>query len=320
MQTVVRKKPKNLQEADFYLFENAISLEIEEPRILYLTNIHILKDHIFRLRNLRFYSAYSHILNFSKTRRLKQLLWFLKPYRTVDQGIWVIDEWSAEYFHWLTDALSRLIAAESLIGNHSVLLPERYERLPYVQASLDILNIKAHYYNPRNRLVVKELILPSHTAPTGNYNIEMIQKLRERFMMATTIHATKKIYVSRRKANKRKVLNESDVVVLLLDYGYEVHNFEDYSFQDQISLMRQTKKLVGLHGAGLTNMLFMQEQGQILELRNEQDSHNNCFFSLASALNHDYYYLTNRGNTTDTSQVDITVDIAQLTKIIILME
>jgi capsular polysaccharide biosynthesis protein len=76
--------------------------------------------------------------------------------------------------------------------------------------------------------------------------------------------------------------------------------------------MSQTIHLIGLHGAGLTNMLFMREGGKVLELRNQNDAHNNCYFSLASELNLDYFYLLNQGNTNDTHTVDIIVDIDEL--------
>ena len=76
--------------------------------------------------------------------------------------------------------------------------------------------------------------------------------------------------------------------------------------------MKDTKCLIGLHGAGLTNMLFMSEKTNVLELRNEEDSHNNCYFSLASDLNLDYYYQLNKGDRKDTHEVNVTVDILLL--------
>jgi len=48
--------------------------------------------------------------------------------------------------------------------------------------------------------------------------------------------------------------------------------------------------LIGVHGAGLTNMLFMKENSNILELRRKDDDHNNCYFSLAAACKHKYWY------------------------------
>ena len=66
-------------------------------------------------------------------------------------------------------------------------------------------------------------------------------------------------------------------------------------------------------------MLFMPPGGQVLELRNEEDR-NNCYFALASDLGHPYYYLTNKGNTADTYNVEIEVDIAKLQEAVAQME
>lgn len=317
---ITRQKPVNLQDEDFHLFEKVLSANIADPHTLHIHNANILKDHIFDARRFTFYTSYSHILHVPAIKRWKKLLWFAKPYHTIEGGIWVTDEWSGEYFHWLTDALTRLIMVEPAYSGYPVLLPARYEQIPYIRASLDILHVKACYYDPRKRLAVKELVLPGHTAPTGNYHVPSIHRLRERLMTNTPAAATKKIYVSRRKAGKRTVLNESAVVELLLGHGYEAHCFEDYSFAGQLALMCQAKALIGLHGAGLTNMLFMQGKGQVLELRNNDDAHNNCFFSLASALEHRYYYLTNKGSLADTHHADVWVDIARLAEVIELME
>ena len=37
-------------------------------------------------------------------------------------------------------------------------------------------------------------------------------------------------------------------------------------------------------------MLFIKNQSKIIEIRGKEDSVNNCFFSMSSDLNHDYYY------------------------------
>ncbi|MBV8253527.1 MAG: glycosyltransferase family 61 protein [Chitinophaga sp.] len=317
---VSRSSPKNLQEQDIHLFQAALTYEVQPPHTYTFHNINILKDHIFHPSKFTFLSVHSHIRSFSKTGQWKKLLWFLKPYQVLAQGIWITDEWSGEYFHWLTDALTRWTAVEGKTRVSLIILPERYQQIPYVQASLQLLNIKAYFYNTRKRLLVKELILPAHTAATGNYNEQIIQQLREKFIgkIHTTPH--RKLYVSRKKAARRTIQNEIEVIALLEEQGYEIHCFEDYHFAEQVALMQQAKVLIGLHGAGLTNMLFMPAGGQILELRNEGDSHNNCFFSLASALQHQYYYLTNTGNTADTFNVEIIVNIKRLAETIALME
>ncbi len=84
--------------------------------------------------------------------------------------------------------------------------------------------------------------------------------------------------------------------------------------------MQKTGSLIALHGAGLTNMLFMNANTKILEIRNEEDKHNNCYFSLASDLDIDYYYLLSKGDSIETHTVNVDVDIEKLEQIILEME
>ena len=66
----------------------------------------------------------------------------------------------------------------------------------------------------------------------------------------------------------------------------------DLSFKEQVSIVFHAKCLISNHGAGLTNMLFMEADTAVLEFRHYEDTHNNCYFSLASALNIKYFYQT----------------------------
>lgn len=313
----VREKPKNFKPEDSSLFEHEFTKKIDQVELLQLSNVSIIKNIIFSLSELKFYTSLSYY-SVSKMKLIKRLLLFFLPADKIDSAIWITDEWSIDYFHWLTDALPRLIVAEELIAKDTVILPGSFQTKPYVQESLDLLGCKVYYHNYKRRLAIKKLNVASHTAPTGNFNKQVIDRLRNRFIGQETA-PFRKVYVSREKAPKRKIANETAVVELVSKYGYEIHFFEDYDLKKQIQIMSQTKSLIGLHGAGLTNMLFMPANGQVLELRNENDSHNNCYFSMASALSQDYFYLINTGDSEDTHRVEITVDLSKLKTVIELM-
>lgn len=319
----IRKQPLNLQQGDINLFQHELTKTLKETVLLTLKNADILRDSIFTIKNLKFYSLFSRVTTVKKKRLLKKFSLYIRPFQKIDKGIWIIDEFSAEYFHWFTDAIPRLITLENtdqtkqelLLDNYKILLPESYKTRSYILDSLKVLNYDVHYYPSNKRVRVKHLLCPSHTAPTGNYNSELIANIRNRFLVSQKT-PNKNIYISREKAPRRKVANEKEVIGLLLQFNYEIHFFEDYNFEKQVEIMSQTKSLISLHGAGLTNMMFMQKGGQILELRNEGDDHNNCYFSLASALDHDYYYLTNNSDNEDTYHANITVDINRLRNVL----
>ncbi len=317
--TAKRKAPVNLAEEDIAIFRHEFSRQITETRLVTLKDADVLQQVIFQLNNPRLYLTYTYNVYDTKPTTfqiyLKYLL-FLLPAQKVEHAVWITDDWSHGYFHWMTDALPRLIVAEPYISNHVVLLPETYRDYKFIEQSLSFFSIKP-YYTSFRRVHCKELVLPSHTALSGNYNKDILHKLRAKFQSGKTLpQPSRKIYVSRQNAAKRMITNDQEVVKLLITCGFEIHFFEKYSFNEQVKLMQETKVLVGMHGAGLTNMLFMPENGAILELRNNTDKNNNCYFSMASDLNHDYYYLLNQGNTSDTHKVNIFVDIQALKNIV----
>jgi len=321
-----RKKPVNLNQKDIDLFKHEFSLALSPVTAIELSNISVLRNVLFSLQKLTFFKAYTHLYSTPKKYFLKRLRLFLTIPQHLEHGIWITDEISSEYFHWFTDALTRLKAIASHEGTEMlkkqfpVVLPDSYKTKPYIIESLKLMGYKPFFYNPKKRLQVAVLLSCSHTAPTGNYNSDLILSINKSLAIPLKEEPNRKIYVSRAKALTRRVLNEESLTQLLADYGYEIHIFEDYTFTRQLEIMSSTKTMIGLHGAGLTNMLFMKGGGQILELRNEGDSHNNCYFSLSASLNHDYYYLNNRGDTEDTYNVNITVDPDSLKEILALLK
>jgi len=124
------------------------------------------------------------------------------------------------------------------------------------------------------------------------------------------------VYISRRKANRRKVFNEGQVAGLFLKYGFSVLNMEDYSWQDQVALLKNTKILASIHGAGLTNMLFQKKGSSVIEFRHSLSGSQNCFFSLSSALAHKYYYLIGQSENADAHEADLVIDLHELEMLI----
>jgi capsular polysaccharide biosynthesis protein len=174
------------------------------------------------------------------------------------------------------------------------------------------------------------LKLLSPVAPSGNFNPKVINELRSRLLHNLEAHdidhrdrtrAGIGIYVSRAKANKRQIINETGLVNTIEKLGYQAAFMEDLSFIRQIKLMQGTKVLLGAHGAGLTNMLFMPAGSVVVEIRKEGDSHNNCFYSLASALGHRYYYViakssSRKANRYEYFAEDFFVDVAHLSTVL----
>ena len=97
--------------------------------------------------------------------------------------------------------------------------------------------------------------------------------------------------------------------------------FEDLSFSEQVTLMSETKLIIASHGAGLTNINFLQANSAVIELSPKLDDFNKFrfpFWRMAELLHLNYYSLfCNKTNhPTDEYEADIQVDLSELEKLI----
>jgi capsular polysaccharide biosynthesis protein len=67
---------------------------------------------------------------------------------------------------------------------------------------------------------------------------------------------SKLIYIQRPPGVWRTIENEDEVRRCLEERGFECFRPADHSLGDQISLFSRASVIVGMHGAGLTNILF----------------------------------------------------------------
>ncbi|MBB6461215.1 glycosyltransferase family 61 protein [Flammeovirga kamogawensis] len=313
-----RKQAKNLKKSDDLLFKDANTVTVKASHIVYVKNATIFLDLIVSNNSFKKYQPYCQINKISLKKKMLKNLFFLKKSNTISKGVWCIDNWSYGYFHWFTDVLPRLIVANEVDDSYPILLPNSLRKFSFVEESLAIINQKAIFYDSTINNKVEDLMVTSHTAHTGNYNKHIIEKVRDLF--TTNLDHSKKpdrhIFISREKAPRRKIINEIEVQEVLLKNDIEIHYFEDYSLEKQIQIMHEAKTLIGLHGAGLTNMLFMRKGGNVLEFRNHTDSKNNCYFSLASELDINYYYQLTKGNSENTYDTNVFIDLKQLQEVL----
>jgi capsular polysaccharide biosynthesis protein len=66
----------------------------------------------------------------------------------------------------------------------------------------------------------------------------------------------RRLYISRRKTAHRRVVNESEISLLLEDHGFETVLCEDMSLGEQVRIFAKTPAVIGAHGAGLTNLIY----------------------------------------------------------------
>ncbi|MFC2188736.1 DUF563 domain-containing protein [Fulvivirgaceae bacterium LMO-SS25] len=308
-----RALPENYQAQDFRHFDGDIHNTIREMHVVEFNNASILQFFLFHKGQLLDQYCATRPIHWKK--RLKAYVKsIIYPSITINEATWLIDNWSAGYFHWITDVLPRILVAKQYLPLRPILLPESFQKLSFVQESIQLLEVNVIYYQPFKKYKIKQLGLTSHLS-TCNFNIELMQQVRSFFASKDSGNFSKhskRIYISRSKANRRRVLNEEELMQLLSKYDISCFYMEDLSFAQQRKLMAETQFLISNHGAGLTNMTFMQEGATVFELKSDSINTNNCFFNLARALNHQYYYTINSGQGDHIQYTDIVVDLEKL--------
>lgn len=238
----------------------------------------------------------------------------LFPKIEIPEANWITDFWSKNYFHWILECLPRLFALQAQGIKAPLIIPEHIYGAHYVKESLAELQVEVITFNFRQTVKVASLYVASHDAPCAfdPYYIKNVIYRFQKLDSPQTKSVKRKIYISRKEAFKRKVENESDLIPILVRYGFELVQMEKLSFKEQRELMRETKVLMSIHGAGLANLIFMPEEAKVIELHPDVDRYNSCFYHLAAALNREYYYSFEKADHPNPQEANITVDLEKL--------
>ncbi|HEY1039665.1 MAG TPA: glycosyltransferase family 61 protein [Bacteroidia bacterium] len=225
--------------------------------------------------------------------------------RSSEKCILVYDHWSMiNYYHWMIDSLPRLWLAKKNLGDALILLPENAPA--FITNSLKYFDdARIKHIGKTETLLFDKFYLQNYAAASGHQHKGLLKEIRNKILTKVPDKFDyKRIYVSRAKQVKRKIVNEDEILKLVLDRGFTVVYFEDHSLEEQIQLMKKAQVLVSGHGANLTNMMFMPEKASIFELiRNDQP--NFCYWSMSNSLGFDYYYQLCEIQDVDNIRIDI---------------
>lgn len=233
------------------------------------------------------------------------------------------DQWSTQnYYHWLIDSLPRLLALRSLYPGMQLMLPcaSPLQAIPeFISKSATLFGFANHLsLNPRQILSAKSVILSELTANSLSQRPDLIREVQKELLAALcpeTVRPFRRVYAARAAGLARNWLNEAEAEAWLQQNGFEKIYFEQLSLLEQARLMRETEMLLGVHGAGLANMLFLPSHAKVVELHNELYG-DPCMLRLASCLSLAYYICPCDGTNDDLgNQSDVVVNLTVLQQV-----
>lgn len=211
----------------------------------------------------------------------------------------LFNSWSSGYFHWMFESVTRLQGVEQYreeTGRDPTLVlgpnPSSWQR-----QTLELLGYDEDDWTTWSgaRATVRRLVVPANRR-THVLSPGAVQWLRERVRdrIATgeidvdPADYPDRVYVSRADADRRRVVNEDELVDALAEFGFERVVLSELPVAEQVALYAGADVVVAPHGAGLTNALFGVDL-TVLELFKRGDVRGQ-YFQLMSICGFEYHY------------------------------
>ena len=207
-------------------------------------------------------------------------------------GSWSVLPYSDYYFHTLIEDLPLVMRA--CRRNPNVKILTTTDNPKWTFELLNLFNIP--YQATQSRSVrVEEYV--AITAPRG-ISHSTVKLLREKSEIRFGSLSSRILVVRGNSINRAEPFLEGELFHALADFGFERINPSEISIQEQVRIFSAAKVIVGLHGGGLSNMVWSPAGCKVIEIFNHpyrtQD-----FARLSLASGHDY-------NSIDISEVDLT--------------
>lgn len=306
--------PKNLPKEFLFIFKRREyyrfpKLKVREVKNVFLTHGGILINNLFPVRRslpnaygfgkpnagflYQFYRKGIEIFlvcKYGKSLKTKKL-------EEEKNYLFVFSPWFG-YFSWVTESLPRIISVEKRHKELTLILPETYSKKKFVMNSLEMFpNLKYEVIQEGVHMEVPKLTMPELKPFTYTFNPITMKDYRKRVWdyvdkLDIDIEVADRIYVSRKMAKNRKLVNNQEVLDVFTKFNFKEICFEEYNFFEQVYLMKNCKVLAGVHGAGFANIAFLPEHANLFELIKEYSSYKEerpSYWRLCSALDLKYY-------------------------------
>jgi hypothetical protein len=205
--------------------------------------------------------------------------------------------YARNYFHWLIEASITLkVYLEAGLTLPILSLGPRSTAFQAEFLDLFGLTDRVHPCITRPcRIHVRELTISEHVFGSTKIEPCHISWLRDRFAELLADRGLQpgpeRVYVARNDSTMKRIVGEDRIVELLQRRGFSIVTPGEHGLLEQARLFANARVIVGVHGAGLTNMAFSPANARIIELDNTRNYPSDHYLRLSKAADHDHRYL-----------------------------
>ncbi|MBE9187133.1 tetratricopeptide repeat protein [Microcoleus sp. LEGE 07076] len=203
----------------------------------------------------------------------------------------------AAYFHWMFDVVTRfhllqrsgcIETIDKFVINACNSAYEK-ETLNSLGIPLDkILESQYHQHFTADKLIVPSIC--DGASGTSKWKCEYLKQLFLNNRPPLKTDYSERIYISRKTASYRRIVNEEEVVGCLEKFGFRTLKLETMSVAEQAACLAAAKVVVAPHGGGLTNLVFCTPGTKVIEIFSPIYVPT-CFWTISNLCELEHYYL-----------------------------
>lgn len=216
------------------------------------------------------------------------------------------------FAHFLADTLPRiqLIRDTGIAVDHWILSARhhRWQRDALERIGIDADRVHTTTEHPVIR--AERLLVPARTGFAPMCAPWARERLRRLLKVDDPPSRSRRVFISRASASRRRLRNEPELTAALARMGFETVDFERLRFDDQFDIIGQSTEIIAVHGAALGHLLHAPEGGRLLEIAPDGEIHAE-YWGLAALANWAHHLIPAAAadRTSEAILSDLTVDL-----------
>jgi len=240
-----------------------------EPCYIEPSHGYILTDQLF-LVDKSF--SYYHMFDYTSTR----MLWNVgiskirknAAIKRIETAVSLRDPNEGNYWHFYDDILSKLLIIDRLNLNKDIplLVGERLWKTRFFQSAIQRGTLKNRNWMLHTEIVRANRLIFCIKMSLQRENLDFALEALD-FQPRQAMAPAKRVFLNRSKSRGRYLANLEEVIAVLQDFDFQVIDGDRLELQEQMELFAQARYVVGIHGAGLVNLIYRRNQElNLLEL------------------------------------------------------
>ncbi|SDY11203.1 glycosyltransferase family 61 protein [Hymenobacter psychrophilus] len=169
------------------------------------------------------------------------------------------DTGEENYYHFYNDVLVKLFFLEEKLGldpSIPILISAKLYNRAFFQYFLQHPYLRSRRWIVQDQQYIrsKKTYFCKPLTHTPHYYQRILKMVQPEDRVGAG--GERRIFITRSPQRLRYIENNAEVEAVCREFGFETVDFDLLTLPEQIRVMGQARYVVGIHGAGLTNMLF----------------------------------------------------------------